>query len=154
VATVVALAAVLALGACTGGSDDRAAGGGAGGGGAGGTAGSGFSGQGSEEFCRVSTTYQDPAGRLGQASGANLRQLTREAHASVAQMVASAPPEIRPDVEVLAAGLSEFITALEAANFDLTKVPAPVLERFQERRYIEATDRFQAYLREVCGYQQ
>lgn len=144
-----ALAVSIALAGCSGGGGGSTGVSQAGGGGQS-QPGATFTGEGGQAFCELSRNYQDPA-RQPNATPAMLRQLYTQAQHTLQQMINTAPKELRDDVVLVAGGLSQFIAALEKANFDITKLEPESLQIFQDPRYTAASGRYTAYLSEICG---
>ena len=110
-----------------------------------------FSGQGSGEFCTEARAYSERSGGLDpSATPAKLRADATEGQRAIARAVALAPAEIKPDVEVLSAGFTALLAALAGVNYDVTKVTPGMLAPLQAPEFGRATQRFQAYVRDVC----
>ncbi len=111
-----------------------------------------FTGQDSARFCDLARTYDDRSTALGSSpTPGQLRTAVQEGEAAISQAVGAAPPEIKNDVEVLAAAFGAVVDELEKANFDPNRVSPAAFEQLQAPEFQAATTRFQAYLRNVCG---
>ena len=111
-----------------------------------------FTGQNSAQFCGLSKTYTDRFANVGPGSTpAQLRTATQEGRTAINQAAAAAPPEIKPDVQVIANVFTGLFTELERTNFDISKLSPASLGALQAPEFQSATTRFQAYLRTVCG---
>lgn len=111
-----------------------------------------FTGQNSAQFCALARTYNERFTSVGSnPTPAQLRTVTREGQAAIAQAVSAAPAEIKTDVEVLASAFGTFITELERVNFDATRLPPTALSQLSSPEFTASTTRFQAYTRTVCG---
>lgn len=111
-----------------------------------------FTGSGSGEFCQLVNTYRERFTGINQASAtpAQLRQLATEAGSAIQQAVATAPPEIKADVTVVAAAANDYLAKLRQAGYDLSKLPPDASARFQAPDVAAAAQRFTAYDQSVC----
>jgi hypothetical protein len=153
--------ALLVLGGCSGGGDDgkaaptTAA--------TGATASTGatttirpvdtsFTGQNSAQFCNLARTYTQRSTSIGSnPTPAELRTVTREGQTAITQAVSAAPPEIKPDVQVLATTFTNLIGELEKVNYEIARMPPAALQSLQAPEFQQSTIRFQAYIKNVCG---
>ncbi|MGI8807527.1 MAG: hypothetical protein ACR2KK_06745 [Acidimicrobiales bacterium] len=111
-----------------------------------------FTGENSAQFCALAKTYNERFTSVGtNPTPAQLRTVAREGQTAINQAVTSAPAEIKKDVEVLAAAFGTFLTELEKANFDVTKLPPTALGQLSAPEFQASSTRFQAYTRTVCG---
>ena len=111
-----------------------------------------FTGQNSAQFCSLARTYTERSSSVGSnPSPAQLRTVAQEGQTAITQAVAAAPAEIKPDVEVLARTFGNLITELERVNYDANRLPPGTLQALQAPEFTQATTRFQAYSRSVCG---
>ena len=140
-AAVLAMVALGALGAC--GSDDDGA-----------TSTSlppsttpsGFTGEESEDFCKLARDYSAQIRAVGAnvTNPVQLKNVLADVEPAVAKAVDEAPAEIKPDIEYLAAAFKEIRNSLETGEqVNLTTLSDP---RFQT-----SADRVTRYGREVCG---
>jgi hypothetical protein len=110
-----------------------------------------FTGQGSAEFCNLARTYNDRFTQIGaNATPAQLRTVAREGQTAINQAVNAAPGEIKSDVQVIANAFGGLLTDLEAVNYDVTKVTPATFARLQAPEFATSSQRFQAYMRNVC----
>lgn len=110
-----------------------------------------FTGQSSAQFCELARTYNDRFTRVAaNPSPAELRTVTREGQAAIAAAVGAAPPEIKPDVEVLSRAFSAVLAELERAGFDPAQVPVSAFTQLQSPEFERSAARFQAYIQSVC----
>ncbi len=111
-----------------------------------------FTGRNSDQFCALSKTYTDRFTNVGPGSTPDqLRTATQEGRAAINQAAAAAPPEIKPDVQVIANVFTGLFTELVRVNFDISKLSPASLGSLQAPEFQSSTTRFQAYLRTVCG---
>ena len=111
-----------------------------------------FTGQNSAQFCSLARTYTERFSSVGSnPSPAQLRTVAQEGQRAITEAVNTAPAEIKPDVEVLARTFGNLITELERVNYDAPRLPAGALQALQAPEFTQATTRFQAYTRTVCG---
>ena len=110
-----------------------------------------FTGQGSAEFCNLARTYTERSSQLGpSATPAQLRTVAREGQTAINQALNAAPAEIKNDVQIIATAFGGLLTDLETANYDVTKVAPASFARLQAPEFGTASQRFQAYVRNVC----
>lgn len=111
-----------------------------------------FTGQGSAQFCALSRTYNDRFTNLGtNPTPAQLRTYSREGQAAITEAVAAAPAEIKREVEVIAAAFNALLAELEKVNFEAARLPPAAFGGLSAPEFTQATTRFQAYVRTVCG---
>lgn len=111
-----------------------------------------FTGQGSAQFCNLAKTYNERFGKVSSTpTAAELRTLTREGQTAITQAVAAAPAEIKKDVEVIATAFNGLTSELEKVNYEATKLPPSALNSLSGPEFTQATTRFNAYVRNVCG---
>ncbi len=148
---VIALSAVLVLTACGGDdSDDRAAPTVATAPAA--TTSPTFTGTGSAQFCGLMNTYRARLTGINAATAtpAQVQQLATELGSAIQQAVAVAPPEIKPDVTLVAAAANDYLAELRRAGYDAKKLPPGANQRFQAPDVQAAAGRLQAYDQTVC----
>jgi hypothetical protein len=110
-----------------------------------------FTGQGSEEFCRLIATFTANNQSLGASGSAeDLEGSLRESLGAIDQAAAVAPAEIKNDVVTLESTLEGVVTALSSAGFDVARVDPAALSGLQSEPFVEAVTRLQAYLSTVC----
>ena len=150
-AVSVGLAAVLALAACGGGGDDEDAA----------PASSTTppptttpvgNDQASTPFCQLARTYTEKFAALLPAANdpAKLRAATTDAEVAIRQAKATAPPEVRADVNVVATTVADALTALQKKNFVLADAPDAVT-KLQEPGFQTAFSNLNRYARAHCG---
>jgi hypothetical protein len=114
-----------------------------------GPTGTAFTGTGSGDYCRLARAYATSAEQFtAPTNAAELRQAFADASRDINAAAAVAPPEIKPDVQVVAAGLSAIIAGMEAADYDLTRLattPPSLPPNFEA-----ASARLESYARDVC----
>ncbi len=111
-----------------------------------------FTGQGSAQFCGLARTYNQRFTSVGaNPSPAQLRTLATEGQAAISEAVTAAPAEIKRDVEVIANSFKAFLGELEKVNFEVARVPPTALQSLSAPEFQQASTRFQAYTRSVCG---
>ena len=112
-----------------------------------------FTGQNSAEFCNLARTYAERSANLGnlsQATPAQLRTMANEGRTAITQAANAAPPEIKADVQLIATTFSGLLVELERVNYDGTKVAPAAFAPLQSPEFGRASQRFQAYSRDVC----
>lgn len=110
-----------------------------------------FTGQGSEQFCGLARSYRERLDRLGTTDPTQLRGLANEAQTAIKEAQVAAPPEIKGDVQVVAAASLAFFEQLGRVNYDLTKMPPDAAAVFQRPEVQASTQRVGAYTEKVCG---
>lgn len=142
ITVVLVLAALGALSAC-GGDDDSS------GGNSSTTTiltASGFTGQGSEDFCKLARDYSAQIRAVGAnvTNPAQLKNVLAEVEPAVAKAVDKAPDEIKPDIQYLAKAFKTIRDSLESGTqIDIATLSDP---QFQT-----SADKVTRYGREVCG---
>jgi hypothetical protein len=167
--SLVALAAVLVLGATACGGDDAssssdttAVSSAATGGDSGSTATGDFCEASREQLARATTGGQqellgtvlpgllDPS--KAEASRAQLRKLTNDLREGNEAVVAAAPTEIRDDLDTLLSAFTALYDALEDADYDVTKVDIEALSGVPDDPKLEAAaGRVGTYYKDRCG---
>ena len=112
-----------------------------------------FTGQGSTEFCNLARTYTERSANVGNpatSSPAQLRALANEGRTAITQAADAAPPEIKADVQLIATTFTNLIAELEKVNYDGTKLTQAAFAPLQTPEFGRASQRFQAYNRDVC----
>ena len=108
-----------------------------------------FTGAGSGDYCRRARDYSESSKKFNVPNTPDqLRQVFQEAQNDIHSALAVAPPEIKADVQTIAAGLSSIVKAMEAADYDVTRLAAtpPSLPP----NFDAASQRIDAYTRDVC----
>ena len=103
-------------------------------------------------FCQLARTYTEQFAALLPAANdpARLRAATTDAEAAIRQARATAPAEIRADVNVVATTAGEALTALQKKNFVLADAPDAVT-KLQEPKFQTAFSNLNRYARAHCG---
>jgi hypothetical protein len=110
-----------------------------------------FSGQGSADFCTLSRTYTDRSGSVGaSATSAQLRALAREGQTAIAQAASVAPAEITADVQIISSAFGSLLVELDKVNYDPSRMTPSTFAALQAPEFARSTQRFQAYIRDVC----
>jgi hypothetical protein len=91
------------------------------------------------------------AAALTSGNPQQLKQLEEKDLSELKGFVASAPSKIRGDVATLAAGQQKLFDALNAANFDYTKISPATITAFDTPAFTQAADNITAYLASTCG---
>jgi hypothetical protein len=154
-AALVALGLPLAFSACSGGSSDKQASPASAttaapsAGAATQPVNTSFTGSGSDDYCKLARDYSDSAKKFNAPTTPDqLRAVFHEAQTDIQSALAVAPPEIKADVQTIATGLSSIVAAMEAANYDVTRLattPPSLPANFDA-----ASQRIDAYTRDVC----
>ncbi len=85
------------------------------------------------------------------ASTESLKQLEENAHSELSQLVAEAPSQIKDSVTTFVGAENKFFSALQAANFDVTKVDTSTLSSFDSPDVTQAIGKIDSYLEGTCG---
>ena len=103
-------------------------------------------------FCQLARTYTEKFAALLPAASdpARLRAATTDAEAAIRQAKATAPAEIRADVNVVANTAGEALSALQKKNFVLADAPDAVT-KLQEPAFQTAVGNLNRYARAHCG---
>ncbi|MEA2686409.1 MAG: hypothetical protein QOE93_1604 [Actinomycetota bacterium] len=110
-----------------------------------------FTGQGSAQFCQYIATYTaNSQTQSPTASNAEVEASLREGLTAIDQAVAVAPAEIKADVVTVADTFDALVTAMAAADFDVSRMEAADVEPLQSPAFTSAATRMQAYLTTVC----
>lgn len=112
-----------------------------------------FTGQGSAEFCTLARTYSERSATVGSpasSSPAQLRAIANEGKTAITQAANTAPPEIKADVQLIATTFTALLAELDKVNYDFSKVTPAVFAPLQTPEFGRASQRFQAYTRDVC----
>jgi hypothetical protein len=110
-----------------------------------------FSGDGSAEFCSLSRTYTERSNGVGaSATSAQLRALALEGQTAIVQAAKVAPAEIKADAQVISTAFGSVLVELEKVNYDPTKMTPSTFAALQAPEFGRSTQRFQAYLRDIC----
>ena len=111
-----------------------------------------FTGQNSAQFCTLAKTYTERFGKVGATpTAAELRTLAREGQTAITQAVNAAPAEIKRDVEVISTAFNTLVSELEKVNYDAPRLPPAAFSSLSAPEFTQATTRFNAYVRNVCG---
>jgi hypothetical protein len=111
-----------------------------------------FTGQNSAQFCTLAKTYNERFSKVSaNPTPAELRTVTREGQTAISQAVNAAPAEIKNDVQVISAAFTTLLSELEKVNFEAARLPPAALSSLSAPEFAQATTRFQAYIRNVCG---
>ena len=108
-----------------------------------------FTGAGSADYCRLARDYSESSKKFNTPNSPDqLRAVFQEAQNDIQSALAVAPPEIKADVQTIATGLNSIVKAMEAANYDVTRLAAtpPSLPS----NFDAASQRIDAYTRDVC----
>jgi hypothetical protein len=110
-----------------------------------------FTGRGSEEYCKLSSSYKRAADQLSPTNDAQVRQFMQDAARDIKAAVAVAPSEIKADVEKVATSFDALVNGLVSVNFDYTRLPPELIATFMSEDLRRASTRVTAYARDVCG---
>jgi outer membrane murein-binding lipoprotein Lpp len=114
------------------------------------------------DFCTVARDYvENTQQTLAQdisdaranpdAFQGRVRDDFRAADRQIGQLAASAPAEVKTDMQYLASVFDGFEKALEAANFDPNKVEPQAFQRLTDVPYQQASQRVNDYAESSCG---
>lgn len=104
-----------------------------------------------ERFCTLARTYVESMNRTAPEDAQGFGKGLQEARSIILEMQEVAPPEIVDDVLRVTGVLSVVVPALEAVDFDLTRVPPDVLRLLQDPEFQTSATRLQAYTEDACG---
>jgi hypothetical protein len=104
------------------------------------------------QFCDLVRSYNSRIQELASslADPESLRKVLQDAEPVIEQAETLAPPEVAGDVKLLAASSRQLLAALQAVNFDVTKLAPAEIEKVQTPEVRAAQGRLQAYTRDVC----
>lgn len=104
------------------------------------------------KFCDLVRSYIDRLSNLGPSlvNPEALRKVLEEAGPLIDEAEALAPPEVAPDIRLLAASSRKFLGDLRAVGFDYTKLPPEAFQQLQTPEIKAAQGRLQTYIRDVC----
>lgn len=105
-----------------------------------------------DPFCNSLNTYTERFQRfeVGATDPQGLKTLMHDASSAIADAQSKAPDEIRSDVAVLSRGFQQFVTILEQANYDFSKLTLAQVQQLQTPEFTAAGQRVDTYLREHC----
>lgn len=110
-----------------------------------------FTGEGSAELCSQMATFLSQSGDVGATPDpGQMRERVESSVTAIEQAAATAPAEIKPDVEAVATTFTAVADALAAANYDVTRVDLAPLQQLQSEAFLDSIARLQAYLANVC----
>jgi hypothetical protein len=103
-------------------------------------------------FCRLAKTYAEKSSELLASANdpTKLRAATTDAESAIRQAQATAPPEIRSDVTVVAGTAREALTLLQKNNFDLAG-STEVLGKLTDPKFQASLANVNRYARAHCG---
>ena len=103
-------------------------------------------------FCQLARTYTEKFSSLLISANdpVKLRAATTDAESAIRQAQATAPPEIKADVTVVATAAGQALAALQKNNFDLSRTPE-ALTRLQEPSFQTSFASLNRYSRAHCG---
>jgi hypothetical protein len=104
------------------------------------------------KFCDLVRSYTERLSGLGPSlvNPEALRKVLEEAGPLIDEAEALAPPEVAPDIRVLAVSSRKFLGDLRGVNFDYTKLPPEAFQQLQTPEIKAAQGRLQTYIRDVC----
>lgn len=102
-------------------------------------------------FCKLAKTYTEKYGTLLSSAGdpAKLKAATTDAESAIRQAQATAPPEIKPDVTVVATTAGQVLAGLQKNNFDLGKTPE--VSKLQDPAFQSSFTKLTTYGQAHCG---
>ena len=103
-----------------------------------------------ERFCVLARTYVESMSRRSPEDAQGFGEGLREARSIILELQEVAPPEIVEDLVRLTGVLSVVVPALEAADFDLRRVPPDVLRLLQDPEFQASTTHLRAYTEDAC----
>jgi hypothetical protein len=108
--------------------------------------------QASTPFCQLAKTYTEKFAALLPSANdpVKLRAATTDAEAAIRQAKATAPTEIKADVNVVANTAGDALAALQKKNFVLADAPEAVT-KLQEPAFQTAFDNLTKFTRAHCG---
>ena len=110
-----------------------------------------FTGVGSAEFCAFIPSLLDASQSVpASATPAQIKEGLDTSLAAFDEAVAVAPPDIKDAVVTISDAVRSVASALEAANYDVTKIDPAAAQRLLEDRFSDASVRLKAYLDRYC----
>ncbi|MGQ0744620.1 MAG: hypothetical protein ACT4OS_09860 [Acidimicrobiales bacterium] len=105
------------------------------------------------EFCQGARTYAERLEQLLPALGnpEEVRRLLSETGPAIDRAQATAPPDLKADVDRLAEASRRLLPLLEAAGYDFSKVDPAAVADIQNDEVSAAAQRLGAYTNQVCG---
>lgn len=104
-----------------------------------------------ERFCTLARRYVEYMSRTPPGDVRGFGEALQEARSIILEMQEVAPPEIVDDLLRVTGVLNVVVPALEAVDFDLSRVPADVLRILQDPEFRTSAERLQAYTEDACG---
>ena len=103
-------------------------------------------------FCQLARTYTEKSATLLTVANdpPKLRAATTDAESAIRQAQATAPPEIKADVTVVAGTASQVLAALQRNNFDLSRTPE-VVGKLTDPKFQASLGNLNRYARAHCG---
>ena len=110
-----------------------------------------FTGVGSAEFCAFIPSLLDASQSVpASATPAQIQQGLETSLAAFDEAVAVAPPDIKDAVVTISDAVKRVASALEAADYDATKIDPAAAQGLLEDRFSDASVRLKAYLDKFC----
>lgn len=102
-------------------------------------------------FCGLARTYTEKFSTLLTVANdpVRLRAASTDAEAAIRQAQATAPPEVKPDVTVVATTAGQVLAGLQKNNFDLSRTSE--VTKLQEPAFQTALANLNRYARARCG---
>lgn len=104
-----------------------------------------------ERFCALARRYFEYMSRTAPEDVRGFGESLQEARSIIFEMEEVAPPEIVQDVVRITGVLDVVVPALQAVDFDLTRVPPDVLRLLRDPEFQTSATRLQAYTEDACG---
>jgi hypothetical protein len=102
-------------------------------------------------FCELLRSYNDKYNRTRNVTDAEqLRDLLRTARTDVKEAQEVAPLEIKPDAELVARVIDEYVQELEKVDFETRRIPVEMVQRLLSPEFLGAAQRVEAYGRANC----
>jgi hypothetical protein len=106
-----------------------------------------------QSFCSLATSYVQDLRQMAVSltNPPQLRILAPHASRAITQSAPLAPPEVKADVAVLATAIPDLAAALDAADYELAKLPPDKAMMLQSPPVMTAINDIDNYVRSTCA---
>jgi len=104
-------------------------------------------------FCKLARTYTEKFSSLLSVANdkVKLKAATTDAESAISQAKSQAPPELKADVNAVAATASQVLAALQKVDFVFQNLPTSELAKLQDPGFQKSVDKITAYGTAHCG---